>query len=93
MTEEKQREGVLRDQAEAATAKRVNEACCKEWDLRLKAKKYLAMIKQNTHKHAQKVLQDGVEEPIPGGYYDKAKHNPYGRKGIYNHAYLVKNES
>jgi len=46
----------MREQEEKELTKKVNDVCVKEWEKRLKAKRHLDLIKENTRVHDHNVL-------------------------------------
>jgi hypothetical protein len=74
---------------------KVNEVCVQEWQLRIKAKEHLDRIKMKTKLFENLITQDGSYNlrPDRNEGNDRTNHDMYGRKGIYNHAYLNKNGS
>lgn len=48
-----------RDKKERDNQKKVNEACVKEWELRLRAKDFLRKVRRNTVRQLNMIVQDG----------------------------------
>ena len=48
-----------RDQRERDNIRKVNDACVREWEMRLKAKDFLRKVRRNTVRQLNLIVQDG----------------------------------
>jgi len=49
-----------RDKREYENKAKINEACVHEWEMRLRAKKFLKRVRENTKKNLNLIVQDGT---------------------------------
>ena len=50
---------IERDKKELENKIKVNDACVKEWEMRLRAKKFLKRVRENTRRQLNLIVQDG----------------------------------
>ena len=83
--EEQNQQGIQREIDERINSTKVNEVCHKEWEMRLKAQEHLENIQKKSKMLEGLIINRKMSNP------NATMNNNFSRIGIYNPAYLVKN--